>query len=67
MHCFDENFHFLMAYRFIIISFYNMAGHKRTRGSQEFSGRGVPISIPVIGTPIRPPLSNLNPNTPVLR
>ena len=51
----------------MITAFCSMAGHKRTRGSQDINGRGVPLSIPVIGTPIRPPLSNLNPNTPVLR
>jgi hypothetical protein len=44
-----------------------MAGHKRTRQSQDISDMCVPVSIPVIGTPIRPMLSNLNPNTPVLR
>lgn len=31
------------------------------------SGRGIGVSIPVIGTPLRPSLNNLNPNTPVLR
>ena len=43
-----------------------MAGQKKTRRSQDINGMSVGVSIPVVGTHVRPSLNDLNPNTRVL-
>lgn len=45
----------------------NLFFHKKTRQSQSISDCGIRISIPIMDSPARPSLSNLNSNTPMLR